>query len=282
MHFIEPLAEKKNITVSFTMDPEVIYCWGDELRLKQILVNMLGNAVKFTPEGLSIGLIVTREPSTEAVVFEIWDTGIGIDPKKMKQIFKPFIQLDSKLSRLYGGSGLGLTLAHRLVKLHSGSITLSSNKSGGCSFFVRIPTNKPVSSVCLIQKCDWKGIVYTEGEAFLELLHELVKDPHAPELIFIKQPFDPDTCKLPYDADFILMDISVLNQDSMEMVEKIKSITKQTTVPVLFILSLDLPDNVTYINKIPNSSYLLHPFPLTFLLKRISSIVVKKVNEEQK
>jgi response regulator RpfG family c-di-GMP phosphodiesterase len=78
------------------------------------------------------------------------------------------------------------------------------------------------------------------------------------------------------------MDISVLNQDSMEMVEKIKSITKQTTVPVLFILSLDLPDNVTYINKIPNSSYLLHPFPLTFLLKRISSIVVKKVNEEQK
>jgi signal transduction histidine kinase len=271
IRFVEPLASKKNIDVSLTIDPEIIYCWGDELRLKQILVNLLGNAIKFTPEKNSIGLIVSKELTQDTILFEVWDTGIGIDPEKMKQIFQPFIQLDSKLSRLYGGSGLGLTLAFRLVELHGGSISLAPKESGGCSFFVRIPINKPSKEVCFIQKCHWKGIVYSENDIFIEQLHELIKDPHAPELVFIKKPFEPENCLLPNDADFILLDVPVITDETIDMVKKIRSLAQKINLPVIFSLSLELPDNAKYLQQLTNASSILHPYPFTFLLKYIST-----------
>lgn len=279
LHFIESLAEKKNIELSFHMEPEIIYCWGDELRLKQVLINLLGNAVKFTPEGLTIGLVVTRDTVTDAIKFEVWDAGIGIDPRKMKQIFQPFVQLDSKLSRLYGGSGLGLTLAHRLVKLHGGSISLISRESGGCSFVVRIPANPPNNSVCFLQKCEWKGLVYTENEVFYEQLQEIARDANAPEFIFIKQPLELDSIFLPDDVDFLLFDLSVITQENVDFVSKVRNITHKPSLPVLFTLSLDLPENHIHTENNVNSSYILHPFPMTYLLKSISTVVAKKVGE---
>ncbi len=138
-------AHEKQIEVSFSFDkarigppgPETIQ--ADERRLKQMLVNLLSNAIKFTPQGGSIGLEVAVESAREAVRFCVWDTGIGIAEKDMKRLFQPFVQLDSSLSRAYAGTGLGLSLVHRLATMHGGSVSVESKIGEGSRFTIAIP-----------------------------------------------------------------------------------------------------------------------------------------------
>jgi len=179
------------------------------------------------------------------------------------------------LSRLYGGSGLGLTLAFRLVRLLGGSMTLTSQKSEGCSFLVKIPMNKPSHAVCFLQRCEWKGIIYTESENLLNQLQELQKDPHSPNFVYIKQPFEPENYEIPTDADFLWLDLPMISPESMEMVETIRDLAGNPKLPVIFSIYLDLPDNTTILKNISNCTHVLHPLPLAFLLKSISTIILK-------
>ncbi len=108
-----------------------------------MLVNLLSNAVKFTPDGGSIGLEVSGDTRQQAVNFTVWDTGIGISAEQMDKLFQPFVQLDSKLSRRYAGTGLGLTLVRRMAELHGGSVSLESQPGHGSRFTVSIPWQIP-------------------------------------------------------------------------------------------------------------------------------------------
>ncbi len=114
---------------------------GDEPRLKQILLNLLGNAVKFTDQGglaLSVRLL-ERENDSALIRFTVTDTGIGIAPEDLKRIFDPFEQADSSLSRRYGGAGLGLSISRSLAELMGGEIRVESVPGAGSSFHVTIP-----------------------------------------------------------------------------------------------------------------------------------------------
>jgi len=113
--------------------------FADERRLKQILINLLNNAVKFTPNGGQIGLEVSEDSQKQMVCFTVWDTGIGISQKDMQQVFKPFIQLDSHLSRHYQGSGLGLSLVRSLSEMHEGYVSVESEEGKGSRFTVSLP-----------------------------------------------------------------------------------------------------------------------------------------------
>ena len=113
--------------------------YGDERRLKQILVNLLNNAVKFTPIGGQIGLRVQGSTTDDLVRFMIWDTGVGIATEDMEKLFEPFVQIDSRLSRQYEGTGLGLALVYRMTKLHGGSVTVESEVAKGSYFTVSLP-----------------------------------------------------------------------------------------------------------------------------------------------
>lgn len=144
--FIQEQARKKNLNVFTEIDPQVSSVWCDPQRLKQILVNLLSNACKFTPEGGSIGLSVRGEPEKNRVHFTVWDTGIGIPPEKCQNLFKPFIQLDNRLSRNFEGTGLGLALVHSLVDLHGGGIVLESDKGAGSRFTVSLHWDEQSSS----------------------------------------------------------------------------------------------------------------------------------------
>src|SRR5207248_8140856 len=95
---------------------------ADERRLKQILTNLLNNAVKFTPNDGKLGLAVTLNATKTTVNFVVWDQGIGIAPADQERVFQPFVQLDARLSRNYPGTGLGLALVYRLTKLHHGDV----------------------------------------------------------------------------------------------------------------------------------------------------------------
>lgn len=133
---IEESARKKNLIVSTNIDPSVKFIRGDQRRMKQVLLNLLNNAIKFTPSGGSISLIVWGDRNRQQVRFTISDSGIGISEEDIKLLFRPFTQLDNGLSRQYEGTGLGLALVYHLVQLHGGSIQVESKANIGSSFTV--------------------------------------------------------------------------------------------------------------------------------------------------
>jgi signal transduction histidine kinase len=126
--------QQKSIQATFDLDETGLVLMADEQWLKKILVILLDNAVKFTPEGGSVGINVTRDPHQHMVRMTVWDTGVGISATRMSRLFKPFVQGDGSLSRSHEGIGLGLILAYRLTRLHGGSITVTSEGERGSEF----------------------------------------------------------------------------------------------------------------------------------------------------
>ena len=146
LRLVSGLAKKKDLVTSFECSPEILVTRGDPRRLKQILVNLLGNAVKFTPRGGRIGLHIDADAIGEVIRLVVWDNGPGIAAADQERLFKPFTQLDSRLARDHGGSGLGLALVSALVDLHGGSVSLDSTPGEGSRFTVRLPWIAPVDA----------------------------------------------------------------------------------------------------------------------------------------
>ncbi len=136
---LQPMAEKKSLSVRIDIDPEAAIVDADENRLQQILLNLLGNAVKFTEEG-GITVTAAREaPGAGAFVITVADTGIGIPADKTERIFETFEQADGSIARMYGGSGLGLSIAKKLVELHGGRIWVETEVGKGSRFSFTVP-----------------------------------------------------------------------------------------------------------------------------------------------
>jgi signal transduction histidine kinase/DNA-binding response OmpR family regulator len=117
------------------MVPEFIH--GDDIRLKQILMNLVGNAVKFTAQGeVYVGAHLLDRPDEEGLLleFEVRDTGIGIPPEKQSRLFKAFTQADSSTTRKYGGTGLGLAISEKLIRIMEGNIKVDSKEGFGTTF----------------------------------------------------------------------------------------------------------------------------------------------------
>ena len=144
LQFVTQAARQKHIKISSTIDSQVTTFYADQRRLKQVLVNLLANAVKFTPEGGAIGLEMCGDAQKQVVEFTVWDTGIGIASDAVERIFQPFTQLDNRLSRQQGGTGLGLALVKQMVELHGGSVAVESEPGKGSRFTVS-PALAPVA-----------------------------------------------------------------------------------------------------------------------------------------
>jgi two-component system cell cycle sensor histidine kinase PleC len=110
----------------------------DRLRFKQVLLNLLSNSIKFTPEGGRVSVEAAQDVVGDVIVC-VRDTGIGIAPEAMADVFEPFRQIDSALSRKFEGTGLGLSLVKKLVDLHGGQVRMESTLGKGTSVFVRLP-----------------------------------------------------------------------------------------------------------------------------------------------
>jgi PAS domain S-box-containing protein len=144
LSFVKELAYNKHIEIICDIAHRLDDIQLDERRIRQVLINLLSNAVKFTTEGGKVTLSVQCH-NPEIIEFAISDTGIGIAKDQMDKLFQPFMQIDSKLSRRYSGTGLGLSLVRRIVELHGGSITVESEIDIGSCFTVALPyqTNSP-------------------------------------------------------------------------------------------------------------------------------------------
>jgi signal transduction histidine kinase/ActR/RegA family two-component response regulator/HAMP domain-containing protein len=135
---IEPRCLEKNITFEKHIElPEDKSYRGDSLRLRQVLINLLGNAVKFTPESGKITysiLLKERKKGKVLIDFSVKDSGIGISGETLVLLFKPFQQADSKITKKYGGTGLGLAISKSIVKMFGGDITVKSTEGKGSEF----------------------------------------------------------------------------------------------------------------------------------------------------
>jgi PAS domain S-box-containing protein len=143
---IQPLADKKGLTMTIDIDPMLNAMHSDRRRVEQILLNLLNNAVKFTEVG-AVGLsarLIDEGGAPPCVRMRVRDSGIGIKHEDLGSLFQPFRQLDAGISRQHEGSGLGLVICHRLAVLLGGSVTVASEWSRGSEFTVTLPlVNKP-------------------------------------------------------------------------------------------------------------------------------------------
>jgi PAS domain S-box-containing protein len=138
-------AKEKNLELSFTCDADVPdSLFGDPTRLTQIIINLTGNAIKFTQKGkVTVNVkVLTNEEENTLLEFSITDTGIGIPQDKLEQIFERFRQAESHTTRKYGGTGLGLSIAKQLVELQGGTLTVASEFKVGSVFSFCIPYKK--------------------------------------------------------------------------------------------------------------------------------------------
>lgn len=145
LSLLAPVANKKSLELFYDWDHKLPrFFLADGLRIQQILINLIGNAIKFTEKGhvyLTIKLLSESETAAK-IEFHVIDSGIGIEPEKQEKLFQAFSQADSSTTREYGGTGLGLAISKNLVQLMNGQIDVKSEKGEGSDFFFSLILNK--------------------------------------------------------------------------------------------------------------------------------------------
>jgi signal transduction histidine kinase len=133
---VEPLAEEKHLALKVELPDDLPVAHGDERRLTQVLLNLVGNAIKFTDAG---EVVVRAAASNGQYTLSVQDTGPGISPSDQVKIFEEFQQADASTTKAKGGTGLGLSIARRIINLHGGRIWVSSEPGSGSTFFIDVP-----------------------------------------------------------------------------------------------------------------------------------------------
>jgi signal transduction histidine kinase len=139
VQLILPAAEKKGLDLHIDIADDVHMVTGDQRRLEQVLLNLLSNGVKFTEKGR---VLLTCRAGHDHYRIEVSDTGIGIDPQKIPDLFQPFYQIDNGLARRHEGTGLGLSICRKLLDMMGGTIKVQSSLGAGSTFTVSLPKKK--------------------------------------------------------------------------------------------------------------------------------------------
>ena len=180
-------AEEKNITITTSIDRRLPACLrGDASRIRQILINLGGNAIKFSNHGC-ISISASVEPSCEEMViirFAVVDQGIGLTQIEQERLFQPFVQADGSVTRQFGGTGLGLSICRRLVELMGGSIGLQSSKGQGSTFWFTVPLEKRDALEPTDSNDFWQGLSEPHNG------HPQSQSIRRPELILVVEDHD--------------------------------------------------------------------------------------------
>jgi PAS domain S-box-containing protein len=245
--FVRTQAAQKNIGIEFDNDEHLVEFAADPKRLKQILVNLLTNAVKFTPEGGKIGLKLSAPAAGEVIQFTVWDTGIGISKENERLLFRAFSQIDSGLTRAQEGTGLGLVLVAKLVELHGGSVALESTPGMGSRFIVKLPqVAAHPSKVPFIPMDDSdrrgcrRALVIeddaTSGGFLVKYLTELGLDT----VVHVRGDMSVETV-LREKPDVILLDVQLPGDSGWVVLVRLKEHPETKHIPVAVISVVDEP-----------------------------------------
>ncbi|HUQ19239.1 MAG TPA: ATP-binding protein, partial [Gemmatimonadaceae bacterium] len=140
---VEPLARARNLHIEVMLPPNPIFVETDPVKIRQMVVNLLGNAVKFTDTGR---IILTGDQKADQLMISVEDTGIGISSEHFERIFEPFWQVEQTATRRAGGTGLGLTVTKRLALLLGGDVSVTSTPGQGTTFTICLPIRPSESS----------------------------------------------------------------------------------------------------------------------------------------
>jgi CheY-like chemotaxis protein len=269
--------------------PEVVQ--GDSSRLRQILVNLLGNATKFTAEG-EVGLKVelrAEEAGNQLLQFTVSDTGIGILPEKQKLIFDPFSQADTSTTRKYGGTGLGLTISSRLVAMMGGEIWLESQVGRGSQFHFTVQFKSSENKASLETKASpeilrgVKVLVVDDNRSNrrilegmlgrLEMKAKSVEDGEEAltELSAGQQAAEPYA--------LILIDVHMPGMNGLTLVERIRQRPELSAARIMILTSAGYREDAERCKELGIASYLLKPIRQSELRETITLILGAREQE---
>ncbi|AAM05416.1 TPA: PAS domain-containing protein [Methanosarcina acetivorans] len=324
-HIINLLSGKagsKGLKLAFHIEKDLPSTFiGDPVRLKQVLFNILGNAIKFTKKGeiaLSVEVYMPSErnsglsnsdfPEEVALLFKVKDTGIGIPPEKLSQIFDPFIQADASVTREYGGTGLGLAISSQLVELMEGRIWVESEVGKGCTFYFTVRVKRGESSenygqgnnipeesllVCMEAKESY-GNGITSGESLNVLFAEdhpinqklilglLEKKGH--KLTLVTSGKDALDALSRRDFDAVLMDIQMPGMDGLEATRRIRdpsSGVRRHNIPIIAFTARALKEDREKCFEAGMNYYISKPLKKEKLLNILEDIRVGKNTREK-
>lgn len=243
IHLLRPQAEDKVVALNFDYSDQCpVWVEGDPTRVRQIALNLVGNAVKFTEKG-SVTLKVysletrhTRRPGMRNIAIEVIDTGIGIDPETQARIFSPFTQADGSTTRQYGGTGLGLAISKRLIELMDGDLQLKSAPGEGSTFHIHLPMSIPdINLDTLINQQSEKTGQNTRicnQECHVLLVEDVATNRLVATAMLHQQGMTVDEAEngklaleklAERDYDLILMDIRMPIMDGLETTQHIRA-----------------------------------------------------------
>lgn len=237
---------------------------SDATRLRQILMNLLGNAVKFTEQG-RISLDVKYTPDNKQLAFIVRDTGIGIATSKLKDLFKPFIQADSSISRKFGGTGLGLSISQNLARLMDGDITVSSTVNKGSEFALTIQckdafydTELPTD---LSDMANWKplhgSVLMVEDNEMNQLLISQNLASVGLEFHIEENGESGYQAALAGEYDLVLMDIQMPVMDGKEAINILRAVGYNT--PIIALTANVMPEDIAEYKQLGFNAWLSKP-----------------------
>lgn len=244
-------AQRKHLEVICQYPIQLKTCLiGDPSRLRQVLNNLLGNAIKFTEHGeVSVHVSVLEEAQNDVILhFEVRDTGIGINSIVGERLFKPFTQADSSTTRHYGGTGLGLAISRRLVQLMGGEIGLTSQVGKGTTLWFNLPINKSTTphehkysvlledlSVLILEDNKTQSLVLEEQLQHWGM-HTIVVHDAIEALSYINQS---EVQAKPFDV--VLIDYTLPQVDGITFAQIIKANPYHQNLPLVMMASLSYP-----------------------------------------
>ncbi|MCE2889325.1 MAG: response regulator, partial [Pseudanabaena sp. 42896M_M3] len=309
--FVKQQALKKSIQLETRIAPNLLELNVDERRIRQVLINLLNNAVKFTPDGGFITLevsgnhppslgnqassnqpsaIISTKPElaeSSYLYFSVIDTGIGISPANITKLFQPFIQIDSALNRQYQGTGLGLALVKRIVEMHGGIVMLTSEIGVGSCFTIALPykaSTKVLPSVINQTEAASECNQNTQSRSYTILLVEdnelntmtisSYLTAKGYKIVVAQNGQEALALVQVSKPDLILMDIQMPVMDGIEATKQIRKIPSLDHVPIIAITALAMDKDVEHCLAAGANDYLSKPVKLRQLTQLIQKILV--------
>lgn len=302
LNFVRQLARKKNIRLDTKITPNLPLIEVDVRRIRQVLINLLTNAIKFTSEGGSIdvhanilppdlasnGFLEGRDilESQAFLQLSVIDNGIGIASEDIEQLFQPFVQIDSALNRKYEGTGLGLSLVKRIVELHGGKVYVNSKFGQGSCFSFDLPYRPALMAAMDVKPSDEarrdpqeidqgaapRILVAEDNEANITTMLSYLEAKGyrvslartGKEAIALTQAVSPD---------LILMDIQMPEVDGLVAIQEIRQAPQFVDLPIIALTALAMDGDRERCLEAGASDYLSKPVQLKQLVSKIQQLL---------
>jgi len=278
---LEAYASQKNLGFELNFDPALNQIVkGDPVRLRQVLINILGNAIKFTENGrvrLICKPVFTHDHKIQ-VSFVCEDTGVGISDEMKKRLFQDFSQEDESFQRKFGGSGLGLAITNELIKLMDGTIQIDSEKNMGTQVHILLPfsTNHvidaPVIEKIPIDKDKLKKIkvLIAEDNQFNRVLLQVIFNKNEIYNDMAVNGLEAYNLCMNNDYDIILMDIQMPEMDGLEAMRKIRA-DKSNRIPIIAVTANAIQEELKFYMDEGFNDFITKPFTEEALLVKMLS-----------